>query len=52
MASVAGIIAEYAVKAMISKGAKHAIVDNGGDIAIFSDKKINVGIYIFQKLLL
>ena len=33
MATVAGVIAEYAVKAMISKGAKHAIVDNGGDIA-------------------
>lgn len=45
MATVAGIIAEYAVKAMILKGAKHAIVDNGGDIAIFSKKPINIGIY-------
>jgi ApbE superfamily uncharacterized protein (UPF0280 family) len=45
MATVAGIIAEYAVKAMISKGAKHAIVDNGGDIAIFSNRTVNVGIY-------
>jgi len=45
MATVAGIIAEYAVKAMIADGAKHAIVDNGGDIAIFSDRAINVGIY-------
>lgn len=45
MSTVAGIIAEYAIKAMISKGAKHAIVDNGGDIAIFSNKTINVGIY-------
>lgn len=45
MATAAGVIAEYAVKAMVSKGAKHAIVDNGGDIAIFSDKTIRVGIY-------
>jgi len=45
MATVAGVIAEYAVKAMISKGSKHAIVDNGGDIAIFSNKPVNIGIY-------
>ena len=45
MSTVAGIIAEYAVKAMVSKGAKHAIVDNGGDIALFSDRKITIGIY-------
>ncbi len=45
MSTVAGIIAEYAVKTMISKGAKYAIVDNGGDIAIYSDKLVNVGIY-------
>jgi len=45
MATVAGVIAEYAVKAMVSKGAKHAIIDNGGDIAIFSDRTVRVGIY-------
>ena len=45
MATVAGVIAEYAIKAMISKGAKHAIVDNGGDIAIFSNRTVRVGIY-------
>jgi len=49
MSTVAGIIAEYAVKAMISKGSKYAIVDNGGDIAIYSDKLINVGIYTGNK---
>jgi len=49
MATVAGVIAEYAVKAMISKGAKHAIVDNGGDIAIFTNRTINVGIYTGDK---
>ena len=45
MSTVAGTIAYYAVKAMVSKGSKYAIVDNGGDIAIFSNKKVNVGIY-------
>lgn len=45
MSTVAGVIAEYAVKAMISSGAQYAIVDNGGDIALFSNKTVNVGIY-------
>ena len=45
MSTVAGIIAECIIKAMTAKGAKHAVVDNGGDIALFSDKKVNVGIY-------
>jgi len=45
MATVAGIIAEYAVKAMVSKGAKYAIVDNGGDIALFSNRIVNIGIF-------
>jgi len=45
MSTVAGIIAEYAIKAMVSNGAKYAVVDNGGDIALFSDRKITVGIY-------
>jgi ApbE superfamily uncharacterized protein (UPF0280 family) len=49
MATVAGVIAEYAVKAMVSQGAKHAIVDNGGDIAIFSDKPVNIGLYTGNK---
>ena len=45
MATVAGTIAEYAVKAMVSKGAKFAIVDNGGDIALYSNRLVNIGIY-------
>jgi ApbE superfamily uncharacterized protein (UPF0280 family) len=45
MATVAGIIAEYAVEAMVAKGVKYAVVDNGGDIAIFSNRVVNVGIY-------
>ena len=49
MSTVAGIIAEYAVKAMGAQGSKYAIVDNGGDIAIFVDKTVNIGIYTGNK---
>lgn len=45
MAAVAGTIAGYAVERMIDAGAEVAIVDNGGDIAIHSDREIIVGIY-------
>ncbi len=45
MAAVAGTIAAYAVEKMIENGAKIAIVDNGGDIAIHSSREIVVGVY-------
>lgn len=45
MASVAGAIAQYAVDKMVEAGAKLAIVDNGGDIAIHSNREIKIGIY-------
>lgn len=45
MASVAGAIAEYALRAMIKAGATQAIVDNGGDIAMFISHPVIVGIY-------
>ena len=45
MASVAGAIAEYAVRAMVKAGAAHAIVDNGGDIAMRLKHPVIIGIY-------
>ncbi|MEM2934628.1 MAG: UPF0280 family protein [Methanocellales archaeon] len=45
MAAVAGAIAELALEAMIERGALHAIVENGGDIAILNDREIVIGIY-------
>ncbi|ABK15075.1 MAG: UPF0280 family protein [Methanothrix sp.] len=45
MAAVAGAIAAFAVEAMVEAGADYAVVDNGGDIAIFSDEPLLVGIY-------
>jgi ApbE superfamily uncharacterized protein (UPF0280 family) len=45
MAAVAGAIAEYAVKKMTAAGAGYAIVDNGGDIAMISDRDVLIGMY-------
>ena len=45
MASVAGAIAEYAVRAMVRAGARHVLVDNGGDIALYLSHPVIIGIY-------
>jgi ApbE superfamily uncharacterized protein (UPF0280 family) len=45
MAAVAGVIADLAVEAMVDAGASYAIVDNGGDLALTSDRDVIVGIY-------
>jgi uncharacterized protein len=48
MAAVAGTIAETAVDAMARAGARYALVDNGGDIALLNDEIVTVGIYAGQ----
>jgi len=45
MAAVAGAIAEYAVRAMAAAGARHAVVDNGGDIALLLAEPVTVAVY-------
>ncbi|WOF15883.1 UPF0280 family protein [Methanoplanus sp. FWC-SCC4] len=45
MASVAGTIAWEGVSAMKNKGAKFAVIDNGGDIALISDRTVKIGLY-------
>jgi len=45
MSAVAGTISALAVEAMVEAGAKYAVVDNGGDIAIINDRVIVIGIY-------
>ncbi len=45
MATVAGAIAEEAVQSMLEEGAKHAIIDNGGDLAMHLQKKVDIGIF-------
>ncbi|MCP1715243.1 ApbE superfamily uncharacterized protein (UPF0280 family) [Methanocalculus alkaliphilus] len=45
MAAVAGTIAWSGVEAMVDAGADCGIVDNGGDIALISDRDLRIGIY-------
>ncbi len=45
MASVAGTVAAHAVSKMVEHGAKFAVVDNGGDIALSTNRPIVIGIY-------
>jgi hypothetical protein len=45
MAAVAGSVAEAAVEAMVLAGSTHALVDNGGDIAMVLDREVDIGIY-------
>lgn len=45
MSAVAGVIAKFAVEAMMEAGATYAVVDNGGDVSILNDQLVLVGIY-------
>lgn len=45
MAAVAGTIAWAGVEAMREAGAAFGVVDNGGDIALFSDRDVTIGLH-------
>ncbi len=45
MAAVAGAIAWAGVEAMQAAGAEFGVVDNGGDIALVSDREVTIGIH-------
>jgi ApbE superfamily uncharacterized protein (UPF0280 family) len=45
MAAVAGAIAWSGAEAMQEAGAAFGVIDNGGDIALFSDREIRVGVH-------
>lgn len=45
MASVAGTLAQYGVEAALQKGSSEAIVENGGDMYIASERPVTIGIY-------
>jgi ApbE superfamily uncharacterized protein (UPF0280 family) len=45
MAAVAGTIAWYGVEAMRDAGATFAVIDNGGDIALITDRDVTIGIH-------
>ncbi|MEM2970975.1 MAG: UPF0280 family protein [Candidatus Bathyarchaeia archaeon] len=44
MAAVAGVLADLAVEAMLTKGAHTALVENGGEVSAVSDKPINIAL--------
>ncbi|MBN2200842.1 UPF0280 family protein [bacterium] len=45
MASVAGALADACLADLLAAGADEAVVDNGGDIALFIRRPIRVGLY-------
>ena len=45
MASVAGAIAWAGVEAMTEAGAVFGVIDNGGDIALISDRPVRIGVH-------
>jgi hypothetical protein len=45
MATVAGAIATAGIEAMIGAGARFGVIDNGGDIALVSDRDVRVGVH-------
>ncbi|WP_319378985.1 UPF0280 family protein [uncultured Methanocorpusculum sp.] len=45
MAAVAATIGWAGVKAMQNRGAAFGLIDNGGDIVLFSNRELRVGIY-------
>ncbi len=45
MAAVAGTISQLSMGFLIREGAQNAIVDNGGDVALKTNKDVNIGLY-------
>ncbi len=48
MACVAGAVACGVVRTLADAGARHIVFDNGGDIALFIDSPVRIGIYSGQ----
>jgi ApbE superfamily uncharacterized protein (UPF0280 family) len=45
MAAVAGTISELSMEFLIKKGAEYAVIENGGDIALKTNKDVVMGLY-------
>ncbi len=45
MAAVAGAIAWAGIESMVEEGAVFGVIDNGGDIALISDRNVRVGVH-------
>jgi ApbE superfamily uncharacterized protein (UPF0280 family) len=51
MAAVAGAIAWAGVEAMMEAGAVFGVIDNGGDIALISDRPVRIGVHAGEAVL-
>ena len=49
MAAVAGTLAQLGAEAAMAIGCAEAIVENGGDIFVHSDREVNIGLYAGDK---
>ncbi|MDD3398514.1 MAG: UPF0280 family protein [Candidatus Methanomethylophilaceae archaeon] len=45
MAAVAGAVAEHALRAAMDEGCSFVVVDNGGDIALHTDREVTIGLH-------
>ena len=45
MAAVAGAVAYYALCQVRDQGTRFCIIDNGGDIALITDRQVRIGLY-------
>jgi ApbE superfamily uncharacterized protein (UPF0280 family) len=45
MATVAGAIAQVTVESLVAAGCSHVIMDDGGDIVLFIDRLVTIGIF-------
>lgn len=45
MAAVAGTISQLSMEYLLNRGAKYAVVENGGDIALKTNKDVVMGLY-------
>ncbi len=51
MATVAGTIAEFICKKIVSEGAEVAVVENGGDIFAITSMPISVGLFVGKNIM-
>ncbi len=51
MAAVAGALAQRGVEAAMAAGCHEAIVENGGDLFLHSDREITIGLYAGDKVI-
>jgi len=45
MAAVAGAIAQNTVETLVAAGASYVVMDNGGDIVLFIDRPVTIGVF-------